>query len=81
MKTINQSKQNYTRIQSILEDDNPKNHLITCFIQPNVKSSSEITSLKSLPIEIKSNKRLYILALPEFPVNNNIDSSNFKNML
>jgi hypothetical protein len=82
MKIINQSKQNDSRIQTIMEDDEPKNHLITCFMQPNVKSSSEITSnVKPQAIKITQNKRINILALPEIPINNNVDSSNLKDAL
>ena len=82
MKTINQSKQDDSRIQTIIEDDEPKNHLITCFMQPNVKSSSEITSnVKPQATEITQNKRINILALPEFPINKNVDSSNLKDSL
>ena len=51
-------------------------------MQPNVKSSSEITSnVKPQATEITQNKRINILALPEFPINNNVDSSNLKDAL
>ena len=42
MKIINQSKRYDPRIQEIIENDDPKNHLITCFIEPNTKSVSDI---------------------------------------
>ena len=64
-----------------MEDDEPKNHPITCFMQPNVKSSSEITSNQPQAIKITQNKRINILALPEIPINNNVDSSNLKDAL
>ena len=81
MKIINQSKQNDIRIQKILEDDNSKNHLITCFINQNVKSFSEIAPLKPLGIEVKQNKRVNILALPEIQVKSDVDSSSFSDAL
>ena len=81
MKIINQSKQNDTRVQLIIEDENPKNHLITCFINPKSKSVSEFASSKlETKTKVKSN-RVNILALPEVKVDTNIDMSDLKNPL
>ncbi len=82
MKIINQSKENDTRIQLIIEDENPKNHLITCFLNPNSKSVSEFVSTK---VETKTktrNNRVNILALPQVELSNTpIDMSNLSNPL
>ena len=81
MKIINQSKQNDSRVQLIIEDENPKNHLITCFINPDSKSVSEFASSKlETKTKVKSN-RVNILALPEVKVDTNIDMSDLKNPL
>ena len=68
MKIINQSKQNDPRVQSIIEDSNPKNHFITCWISPNLKSVSEFAKKQEETAEKPKNKRVNILALPEVAV-------------
>jgi len=57
MKIINQSKQNDPRVQSIIEDSNPKNHFITCWMTPNLKSVSEFAKKQEETAQKPKNKR------------------------
>ena len=83
MKTINQSKQDDPRIQEIIKNYEPKNHLITCFIEPNNKSVSDIKMTDIIvPVgNAVKNKRINILALPDMKVNENVDMSDLKEPL
>ena len=82
MKCINQSKQNDLRIQKIIEDTTPENHLITCYINSESKSVSSFTSsFTSQKKEGKKHKRVNILALPDVQINQIIDFNNLNDPL
>jgi len=84
MKIINQSKQNDPRVQQIIEDNTPQNHLITCFIDPLATSVSLFASSaasKKVEQKTQKNKRLNILDLPAADVNPNFDKNNLNNPL
>lgn len=65
MKAINQSKDD-GRVQEIIRDENPKNHLITCFINENCLEMPEFNQEveKEILIE-KSHKTFNIGLLPK----------------
>ena len=81
MKIINQSKPDDERIQKIIEDDEAKNHLITCFINNGCKSVSSFVN-QYIKEKSKKNKRVNLLSLPNVEVNiEDADTNDLKNPL
>jgi hypothetical protein len=80
MKCINQSKLD-GRIQAILENNNVHHHLITCFINKQSLTLSDLILPEEIKKKInvareKSNKCFDIGILPDLNISKNIDDSN-----